>query len=55
MTEQTAATAYEAHATMRDGTARPVKVNAADAVEARRRMFALLRAVSITAPREVVA
>jgi hypothetical protein len=32
-----------------------VQVTAPDAIEARRRMFALLRAVSITTPREVAA
>lgn len=44
---------YAAHATMRDGTARPVKVEAKEEVEARRRMFELLRAISLTVPREV--
>lgn len=43
---------YTAHATMRDGTARHVVVTAADQVEARRRMFALSRAIaSLTTPR----
>jgi hypothetical protein len=39
---------------MRNGTARQVQVSAADAVDARRRMFALSRAIaSITAPKVV--
>ena len=42
---------YTAHATMRNGTARLVHVTAADQIEARRKMFALLRPASITAPR----
>jgi hypothetical protein len=42
---------YTAHATMRNGTARPVKVVAADQVEARRKLFTLYRPASITAPK----
>jgi len=43
---------YTAHATMRNGTARPVKVEAADQAEACRRFFALSPAIaSITAPK----
>ena len=45
-------TLYSAHATMRNGTTRQVRVTAADQIEARRRMFALSRAtISITTPR----
>lgn len=45
---------YTAHATMRNGLARRVEVEAHDDIEARRRMFALSRAIaSITAPKVV--
>jgi hypothetical protein len=42
---------FTAHATMRNGVARQVQVTAQDQVEARRRMFALFRPASITAPK----
>lgn len=43
---------YSAYATMRNGVARQVQVQAADAIEARRRMFALDRSIaSLTMPR----
>jgi hypothetical protein len=47
---------YTAHATMASGTARQVIVEAPDAVEARRRMFALHRAIkSLVAPKPLIA
>jgi len=42
---------YTAHATMRNGTARPVKVQAADQIEAIRKLFKLYRPQSVTAPK----
>ena len=51
MEQTTTAHTYQAYATMRNGVARQVEVTAADAVEARRRMFALNRAIaSLTMP-----
>jgi hypothetical protein len=44
---------YTAHATMRNGMARQVRVTAQDQVEARRRIFQLWRPASITAPKAV--
>lgn len=42
---------YTAHATLRNGLAQQVSVTAKSEIEARQRIFALLRAVSITRPK----
>jgi hypothetical protein len=44
---------FKAHATLRNGLARLVQVTAQDEIEARRRMFALYRPASLTAPKVV--